>query len=377
MALDRARSLAIQEAVTAKNELEDQQVRYRNIVENLGDVLMDFDDQGNCVFVSPNCIDVVGKSEKSFLGSAFLDLLHPDDYEPLLKLYRFSRAHPGATRVLPLRVLHQNNEWLHIQSSSRCYFTEAGKLHFLSIMRNTTDLRIAEMTMRHSDRLKAAGTLSAGIAHQINNPIGSILTAAQYAQIALKDGDLDAVEQALRDNIEQATRCGKIVRSLLHFAAPESPTTGREDLVEVVHRSREFTLSYAGENSIDIAISGHLEPLWVEISAVEIEQVLINLLRNAIESAPTSNRVDVVVSVVDSSVRVEVRDDGRGIAESDRAQIFDPFYTTRIRDGGSGLGLSLSYGIIRDHGGRMEVLSEEGKGTSVSIELPLVGPEPT
>jgi PAS domain S-box-containing protein len=337
---------------------------------------MDFDDQENCVFVSSNCIEVVGRPEKSFLKSEYLTLLHPDDLEPLRELYRFSRTHLGATRVLPVRVLHQNGEWLHVQSSSRCYFTDAGNIHLLTILRDTTDLRIAEMTNRHNDRLKAAGTLSAGIAHQINNPIGSILTASQYAQIALEGGDLIAVKQALNDNIEQATRCGKIVRSLLHFASRESPKTGRENLLEVVRRSRKFTLSYAGENLVDIAISGHREPIWVDISAIEIEQVIINLLRNAIESKPASKRVELIVSVIDSSARIEVRDDGRGIAESDRLQIFDPFYTTRIRDGGSGLGLSLSHGIIRDHGGRMEVMSDEGKGTSISIELPLANSEP-
>ena len=106
--------------------------------------------------------------------------------------------------------------------------------------------------------------------------------------------------------------------------------------------------------------------------AIEIEQVLVNLTRNSIESRPVSQRVEIVVSRIGDVARVEVRDDGCGIAESDRAQVVDPFFTTRMNEGGSGLGLSVVHGIVRDHGGVIELESAEGKGTCGRMELPLV-----
>ncbi len=371
MILERARALAVQEAHHSRDQLDKQAARYRSIVESLGDVLMDFGDKGFCEYIGPNCEEVLGRPESDFLGIGYLSLVHPDDLEDLIELYRFSAAHPGATRALPLRIRRKRDDWLHLQLCSRCYFDESGKLRFTAILRDTSSLRLAEMTTRHRDRLESAGTLSAGIAHQINNPIGSILTGSQFALISLEDNDLENVKQTLKDNIEQATRCGTIVRSLLHFSARETPTTGRENLVEIVRRSREFAISYAGETSITIEISGHLEPLWVDVNPIEIEQVLINLLCNAIESQPASKQVDVSLSTFDARARIEIQDDGCGISEADRAQIFDPFYTTRIREGGSGLGLSVAHGIVRDHGGSMDVESRTGHGTRFGVELPL------
>ena len=371
MILERARALALREARSAKNQLEKRDALYRSVVENLGDLLMDFDEKGNCEYIGPNCVEVLGHEASEFLGKKYIALVHPDDADDLRELYRFSMAHPGATRALALRVRRKADDWAHVQLSSRCYVDKSGRLHFTAIARDTTNLWLAEMTARHNERLKTAGTLSAGIAHQINNPIGSILNASQFALISLEDGDLKSVRLALQDNIDQATRCGEIVRSLLHFASRENPKTGREDLLQIIHRSREFTISYAGQQSIEIEVSGHLEPLWVDVSSIEIEQVLINLLRNAIESGPDSNQIEVVVSASESHARIEVRDDGCGIDKSDRDQIFDPFYTTRIREGGSGLGLSVAHGIIRDHGGSMDVESGADRGTCIGVELPL------
>ena len=258
------------------------------------------------------------------------------------------------------------------QVTARSFKTQLGKTHCVTIFRDVSELRRAELTVRHAERLSSAGTLAAGVAHQINNPVGSIRLASELALRCAKEGDWRTVETLLEENVDQATRCCEIIKSLLQFAAHESTIKVTQDLVEIIERARHFTISYARERGIEIDIVGDRGPLWVNVCAIEIEQVLVNLTRNAIESRPVSQRVEIVVSRIGDVARVEVRDDGCGIAESDRAQVFDPFFTTRMNEGGSGLGLSVVHGIVRDHGGVIELESAEGKGTCGRMELPLV-----
>ena len=129
--------------------------------------------------------------------------------------------------------------------------------------------------------------------------------------------------------------------------------------------------SRMGERSIQIDVSGEAGPLWVDVNAIEIEQVLVNLIRNAIEAKPVSRSVQIEVSNPGKFARIEVRDDGCGISDADRERVFDPFFTTRIHEGGSGLGLSLAMGIVREHEGTMSLDSDLGKGTLVRVEVPL------
>ncbi|MCP4038137.1 MAG: PAS domain S-box protein [bacterium] len=372
LTFDRTLQIATEEAHRSTEDLRVQDARYRSLVENVGDVLMEYDAKTRCVYVSPNCFDVTGHSQDEMIGEGYLASIHPDDVATVRDMYRLLSTKPGETRSLAIRFRHADGQWIHGQTSARAFFARSGELHFVTIFRDVSDLRRAELAMRHSERLAAAGTLAAGVAHQINNPIGSIRNASEYGLLCAKDGDFDPIERVLEGNIEQATQCGEIVRSLLQFAARENPTKARCDLSKIVLRARDFTISYARERGTEIEVESASGSLWVNVSAIEIEQVLVNLIRNAIESGPRSNRIVVETSRHEAWAWVEVRDDGRGIAEVDRALVVDPFFTTRIREGGSGLGLSVAHGIVRDHDGVLEIESIEGAGTCVRVELPLM-----
>ena len=373
--LDWARGRALEEVRSSRAELNTQSERYRSLVENVGDVIMEYDDKGRCVYVSPNCYDVSGRTSIEMMGYGFQDHILPDDLLRIGQVTNELRHQVGVTRRLTVRIRHFAGRWTYGQMSARSFLAENGSVHFVTIFRDVTELRRSELQIRHSERLATAGTLAAGIAHQINNPIGSIRNASELALMCARDGDLAGIEAVLEGNIEQATRCGEIVRSLLQFASREAPSMTRHDLVEIVRGVREFTKSYARERAIEIAFESPARPVMVNVSAIEIEQVIVNLIRNAIESSPDSKLVSVTVSRRGAVASCVVRDDGCGISELDRAHVFDPFFTTRIRDGGSGLGLSVAHGIVRDHGGTMTLDSAPGKGTTVTVELP-ISPEP-
>ncbi len=146
-----------------------------------------------------------------------------------------------------------------------------------------------------------------------------------------------------------------------------------QDLRPIVDRVHRLTEPYAQDRGAHVDFRFTDQPCPVEVSSIEIEQALVNVLRNAIESREAGAFVEVELSVYDKTVQVDVIDDGRGIEAADLPKIRDPFYTTRLEMGGSGLGLSVAHGIIANHQGVLDIKSQSGEGTRVSIRLPRGG----
>ncbi len=354
-------------------QMQRQGARYRDLVENVGDAMMEYDAESRCIYASQNWFELLGRKPEELLGYGYVEVANFDDVEELSRVKDELVAHPGRTSKFSTRIRHAAGHWVHGEASARAFYDDKGQLHIVTIFRDLSELYRAQLAMRHSDRLASAGTLAAGIAHQINNPIGSIRTASEYALRCAQDGDLSEIEDVLRSNIDQSARCGEIVRSLLQFAAREHPEKAVGDLRDVVERAFSLAQSYGHERGVELSLALSDDPLLVRMSPIEIEQVLVNLFRNAIESVPESRRVEVLVERLGEAAVVEVRDDGRGISEGDLPQVFDPFFTTRLEDGGSGLGLSVALGIARDHEGTLDIETTEGEGTCVSVTLPLTG----
>ncbi len=276
--------------------------------------------------------------------------------------------------------------------------------------RATEALLASEAQLRASERLASIGTLAAGIAHEINNPIGSILAAAQFAQVTRDDPDAKhQVEHALTDIVAEAKRCGDIVRSILQFSRDERTEKWPCRMADIVQRSIRLTSDFTEENEAVIRLQGqdesearvHLDsphalslavdalridddtPMpaadrmpWCHVNPIQIEQALVNLFRNAIESG--GRKIDVVIHHDRSNQKlgIQVCDDGPGIAESDRHRIFEPFFTTKQGRGGTGLGLSVVHGIATEHGGELQLQPNSTGGTVAVFELPTCAPPP-
>lgn len=241
----------------------------------------------------------------------------------------------------------------------------------------TRELLESRDRLRQADRLVAVGTLAAGVAHQINNPVGSILNSAEYALMCEEDVDAKAIwKRALEVNAAEARRCAEIVRSMLQFAREEPVAKQVEDVNQIVRRSCRATEHYARQCGARVDVVLSQDPLMVEVSPIEIEQVFVNLLRNAMESRESGVVVEVRSQRKAGLARVGVTDNGHGIDPDHANRIFDPFFSTRIQSGGTGLGLSVAHGIVSDHGGEIRVSSECGKGTAIVVELPICSDSP-
>lgn len=234
-------------------------------------------------------------------------------------------------------------------------------------------LHASLVRLQEQQRLVAVGTLAAGIAHQINNPVGAIAAAAQFAILARDDDDVRAIQEgALVTVLEEAKRCGRIVKSVLQFARDEPTTKWPESLNPTVMRASELAREYVRERGGALTLKTTSEPLVVRMCPLDIEQVVVNLVRNGAESRADGANVAVQTLRRGSEAWIVVVDDGDGIDPRLRTRVLEPFFTTRREQGGSGLGLSVAHGVVTDHGGQLEIESRASGGTRFCVRLPLV-----
>jgi signal transduction histidine kinase len=226
--------------------------------------------------------------------------------------------------------------------------------------------------VRSAERLAAVGTLAAGIAHQINNPVGAILAAAQFELSDASPGATagGSVRGTLETIEREALRCARIVRSVLLFARADPGRVADHDLNEIVESSRVATADFARRRGARVGLRREGEAVGVRGNAIELEQVFVNLIRNGIESRPANAAVEIQIEGSPTRALVVVRDNGPGLTEEAKKRLFEPFYTTKLREGGSGLGLSVAHGILMTHGGEIEVATEAGSGAIFRVSLP-------
>jgi two-component system, NtrC family, sensor histidine kinase HydH len=247
--------------------------------------------------------------------------------------------------------------------------------HRLALVRDVTrEVGLEEMA-RRNERLACIGLLAAGIAHEINNPAGSAMLAAETALTLLDaPGTNQQVATCLRNIVTSMDRCGRIVRTLLRYSREEPSEKQACSINDVAKQAVELARPYAEQRGAELQLELDRDPPLLPMNPLEIELVLVNLLRNAVEASGGRAIVSIRTERTEQGARVTVRDNGCGMNREQLAHVFDPLYTTRREVGGSGLGMSIACGIIKAHAGQMEVESQPEQGTTVTIDLPAGGP---
>ena len=231
----------------------------------------------------------------------------------------------------------------------------------------TLDLQFQKKMMQQ-EKMVSIGRLSAGVAHEINNPLTTILTSAM---LILEDMEPDnPIYEEIKTIAKETLRCRTIVKSLLEFAR-QSPSSRRAGSINDVARE-SFTLTRKQGAFHDVTVTADLAnnlPL-VNIDKDQMQQALINLLMNAIEATPPGGKVSLSTRYLPEvdMAEVTIQDTGKGIDPENANKIFEPFFTTR--EDGTGLGLAITYGIIEQHGGDITFDSQPGQGTTFHIRLP-------
>ncbi len=220
-------------------------------------------------------------------------------------------------------------------------------------------------------KLAAVGTLTSGIAHELNNPLNNVAITAETLMEELRTLSDDEKWRLLQDIYFENERASEIVRSLLDFTRQEKSEAGAVDLAEVIGSTLRLAQNEMNLNNVSFSCELPPDLPRVRGTANQLRQVLLNVLLNAIQAMPRGGRVWVSAGTPEAGrVCVEVRDEGEGIPPEVLPRIFDPFFTTKEPGRGTGLGLSVSLAIVRTFGGDLQVTSEAGKGTTVHACLP-------
>ena len=234
------------------------------------------------------------------------------------------------------------------------------------------ELRRLSGQLAQSEKLASIGTLAAGVAHEINNPVGVIRTKAQILRYRIEDGEDSSALLGELDTIGKHTdRIGAITRGLLTFSKESPFELVSLDLVQLVQEAADLVRVPYGEQQVVLDVQGTDREVLIQGSENHLLQVLINILLNARDASSPGGVVALAVELQPPFAVLWVTDEGEGIAAENLGKIFDPFFTTKDVDRGTGLGLSISHGIVERHRGEIQVESEEGIGTKFRVRLPL------
>ena len=355
------------ELIETKNFLE-------SIVEKAGDAISVVDLEGKVVYWNEGAENIYGYKKEEVSGKKLSQLLYPRDERSRAeeeKLMGKWMAQVREGKVVPnVEVKRQTKEGREIlinMTISPLRDAEGKIIGASRICKDITHLKKAEERLILAERLSSLGELTAGVAHELRNPLAGIKI---NTQILSRKKDLPEMEKKLLSSTQEGIeKIQKIVDDMLHFAKPKASHFEEEEINGVVKESLAILQTKLKKGNITSAFEKgqRLPRLFIDIH--QIQQVLINLMLNAIQAMEKGGTLTIrTFPENEGGVGIEVKDTGVGIAKSHVKKIFDPFFTTKSE--GTGLGLSISLKILESHGATIDVVSEAGRGSTFTIHFP-------
>jgi PAS domain S-box-containing protein len=348
--------------------LKRSETKYRSIINHAGEAIFLLDHAGKVLEWNKGAEELFHLPRRNVLNRKIqsLDL----DLDLALAIADIQRL--GRSVTYETRLEKENSQATQISVTLSSISPGSGPLadkkgSFVVIARDITSEKLLENRMSETEKLAGIGQLAAGIAHQLNTPLGSILLSAQMLEDTIKNED---DSEDIHRIIRQTEQCRGIIKGLLNFARPTGSERGSMNLADAITETAylmEKNLKLAG---VELNVTEDTNS-FVFGNRNELEQVFFNLLVNAIDSMPNGGHIDVrMMDGGPGEVLVEFRDTGEGIPAENHDQVFLPFFTTKDYGKGTGLGLSIVARIVHEHGGRIELDSKPGKGTEFRLWFP-------
>jgi PAS domain S-box-containing protein len=343
-----------------------------NIEHYSADAIIGLDGNGGIISWNQGAHMIFGWMEEEAIGRDLL-IMAPEDGTKEAEAMLDDVRSKGLVKDHETRLRTKNGHVLDVTITMTALRDEPGEITgFSAIIMDLTEKKRMEAALIQTERLAAMGKLSASIAHEINNPLYGIRSCLNHVLNADK-GNID--QQFVRLAIKETDRIADLIRNMKTFYQPNDGKEQSVDIHEVLREVFILNRKYLEENMVKLVFNP-TGSFPIECMPEQIKQVFINIVTNAAEAMPDGGELSVETHQLEESreIVVNFRDNGVGIARDDLPLIFDMFYSKKPIVKGVGLGLSVSYGIVKRHGGTMEVTSEEGKGTTVTVTLPVKPP---
>lgn len=370
--------------ITERNRMEEaltqSEYKFRTFFENAPIYCYMVSLDGKILEINKFALETLGYQKEEIIGKPLITTIYaPDSREKAKKLFAEWKE-TGRTEGELNIITKEGVERAVLLSVHSVRDSRDKLIHSISIQTDVTERRrmeaereLLEHKAQIASRLASIGELAAGVAHEINNPLTGVIG---YSQLLLEKPDISkSIKDDLKVINEGAERVSSIVKRLLSFARQTKPSRSHVDingLISSVVQLRDYHLK---SNNITVTTAFDPELPITLADASQLQQVFLNLLVNAeIEMKLSHNKGKLLISTseVNGNIHISFKDNGRGIPAANLQKIFDPFFTTREVGEGAGLGLSVCYGIVKEHNGRIWAESQPGKGANFIVELPVV-----
>jgi PAS domain S-box-containing protein len=362
----------------SEDALRDSEQRYRGIVENAYDLIIEISNKGECQYVSPNCQAVLGYDSADLLGKSYFDFVHPEERQTLTESLH---TQIGSLQEMDMecRIQTKQGEWRWFQSHIHPFRTSVGIMKGVIVARDITEQKQVEEERLRAIKLESVGLLAGGIAHDFNNILTSVFANIGLAKMitAKNTSSNTSVVERLNSAEKACLRARDLTKQLLTFSKGGAPVKSTTSIASIISDTVEFALR---GSSVRCHLHIPEHPWPVVVDEGQISQVLQNLVINAEQAMPEGGQIEIKVDNVaipspsdlplkaGNYVRATVTDQGIGIPLDHLSKIFDPYFTTKQK--GSGLGLATTYSIIKRHEGHVAVSSALGKGACFTFYLP-------
>ncbi len=344
--------------------------KYRRIFEASKDMILSASRDGRILDLNPSGFKLLGLNGDKEISSLKLPdfLKNQSDWQRLLNQIEKQGFAPSTE--IDLRVADGSVRRVMLSAGMAQEVSGPERsIHFL--VKDIEQQRLMRAQLAQADKLASIGELSSGIAHEINNPLGIILG---FTQLMIRNQKEDADLHADLKTIEKHTRhCKSIVEDLLNFARTSKPKMELCDIHGIINDVIQFIEQHTKSAQITIKKEFDESVGPILLDEKNIKQVMINLIMNARYAVDARGSITIRTKkdTLFDDVIIQVIDNGKGIEKKNLSRIFDPFFSTKPTGEGTGLGLSVSYGIIKNHGGHIDAESEPGKGSTFTLKLPM------
>ena len=357
-----------------KRKLEESEARYRSMIENSAESIYLHDAQGMITGVNQKASDLIGYTREELVGMNVSDIEIRFTQDPDVRKILENLAVNNSVTLTGRHRCKDGSEF-PVEVCLSC-FLEGDKRQFIAMVRDTTDRVRIEKERIKASKLESIGILAGGIAHDFNNLLVGIMGNIDLARMYLDDRK--KVDRYLARSADASVRAAELTHQLLTFSRGGDPVKSNADIIEIIRQSCEFVLH---GSDVDCSFEFDSNLTTVQLDTSQISQVIQNLIINARQAMEDSGRllVDCRQCAMDGLdpalglnaglyLKLMIKDTGCGIDEENIQSIFDPYFTTKKH--GSGLGLAVTYSIVRKHGGRIFAESTAGEGATFTVYLP-------